>query len=1073
MISSIFEQDNASLFDQSQSLMLIFEQQVEQTPDQIALSSDVDEITYRELNLKANQVAHYLSNHGISAGQLVGLYLERSVELVIVLLGILKAGGAYVPLDSGMLAKRVTAILRDCKPHLLVSRGGLCSNINLNTPPLINLDSAWAAIEKQPSHNLDSTVKEDTLLYMIYTSGLTGHPKAVQGVYQGIINRLYWGWDEYPFQAQEIASHRMSISSVDHIAEVLSPLLKGIPLAILSSAQANDPEALVLALSRKKITRLVIVPSLLKSMLLVRKDLVFHLSHLKYVFCSGEALSKGLAKLFYQRFKHARLINIYGTTETSADVTWYEVKRSDVDNVLAYFSKEMNFTNISPINHQADDADNIMGGEITTTDVSVERLAKYFQQTRMAEFPTKLAQYSDWFRQQVLPYSINTASPVYVGHMTSALPDFVHDVSKLISQMNQNLVKIETAKSAIFLEREALAMLHRCFYGFDDAFYDKYVQKVNTNLGLVTTGGTISNITALMIARNRALSRLTGGRDWQGQSIYAILAASGYKDFVLLGSKLMHYSMKKSASVLGLGMNNIVHVESTPDGILDTVDLNRKLKQCENNGLLVFAMIGIAGATETGHIDPLEQMADIAQSHGIYFHVDAAWGGIGMFSDKYRSRFKGLEKAQSVTFCAHKQLYLPQGISICLFRNPKELQYGETTAAYQATPDSYDVGRFSIEGSRSAMALLIHASMQLIGRKGYEALFNVSVEKAMFFARIVDAMSCFELQFEPPLNIVNYRYIPQKFRSKLLSKQLSPADNEMINDVNRRIQETQFLHGATFVSKTTLTNTGYGQDCPIVVFRVILANPLTTQLDIHHVLEDQLKIAQEICGDDNKNDDLQYFSLADAFSESITLKEKPEESLVPIGKPLPNCQIYILDENRKRVAKGETGEIYVGGVAVSRGYFHRPEKPYQRFIPDPFSDRPNAQLFRTGDRGKWLDDGNIDYRGRNDDLVKIEGHRIELSEVEATLQEISSIMHCAISVSSDEQGNKFLVAHLVLNESHENENQPKLLKLIKHLVKKKLPGYMVPRQYSVLKEMPFTLGGKINKQALAVPVCSL
>jgi putative pyridoxal-dependent aspartate 1-decarboxylase len=342
--------------------------------------------------------------------------------------------------------------------------------------------------------------------------------------------------------------------------------------------------------------------------------------------------------------------------------------------------------------------------------------------------------------------------------MTSALPDFVHDVSKLISQMNQNLVKIETAKSAIFLEREALAMLHRCFYGLDDDFYDSYVQKVNTNLGLVTTGGTISNITALMIARNRALSKLAGGLDWQGQSIYSILAASGYRDLVLLGSKLMHYSMKKSASVLGLGTRNIVHVDFTPEGVLDTADLNRKLEQCAQDGLLVFAIVGIAGATETGHIDPLEQMADIAQCRGIYFHVDAAWGGSALFSDKYRSRFKGLERAQSVTFCAHKQLYLPQGISVCLFRDPEELQYGETTAAYQATPDSYDVGRFSIEGSRSAMALLVHASLQLIGRKGYEALFNASVDKALFFARIVDSMDCFELLFEPPLNIVNYRY---------------------------------------------------------------------------------------------------------------------------------------------------------------------------------------------------------------------------------------------------------------------------------------------------------------------------
>lgn len=1056
-----------------QSLKSIFEQQVKQTPDQIALSEGVYEITYRELNAKANQIAHYLLSCGIKSGQLVAFHLERSVESVVVLLGMIKAGGAYVPIDSGMPAERVTAILRDCQPRVLITREALRANIAPNVPDLVNLDTDWSIIGSQPSSNPDITVAGDALLYVIYTSGLTGHPKAVQGAYQGIINRLRWTWNEYPFHEQEIACHRVSISAVDHVAEIFAPLLKGTPLVILSNIQANDPNELILVLSRKKITRLVVVPSLLKSILSVRKDLVFHLPHLRYVFCSGEALSKGLAGLFYQRFKPARLINIYGATETSADATWYEVKRSDVDNVLEYFSKALDFRDFNLAGPQ-DDGENVIHSNITAANISVEDLAKRFQQTRMAESPTGLPEYFHWFRKEVLPYSIDTASPLYIGHMTSALPDFVHDVSKLISQMNQNLVKIETAKSAIFLEREALAMLHRCFYQRDDAFYHKYIQKVNANLGLVTTGGTISNITALMIARNRALSHLVGGRDWSDQSIYSILGASGYKDLVLLGSKLMHYSIKKSASVLGLGTRNIVHVEFAADGALDADDLNCKLEQCQRDGLLVFAIVGIAGATETGHIDPLEQMADIAEKYKIHFHIDAAWGGSALFSEKYRLRFKGLERGDSVTFCAHKQLYLPLGISVCLFRDPDALQYGQTTAAYQATPDSYDVGRFSIEGSRSAMALLVHASLQLIGRKGYEALFNASIDKAMFFASIVGSMDCFELLFKPPLNIVNYRYIPQAYRHKLRSRTLSPADNQIINDINQKIQQTQFLRGTTFVSKTSLTNTHYGQDCPIVVFRVILANPLTTQSDIHQVLEDQLEIAQEICGDEidqtlGGSDDLHAFSLADAFSASAVLTEGPEEPLVPIGKPLPNCQVYILDKNHKPVPAGETGEIYVGGLAVSPGYLHRPDEPYERFVPDPFSDQPDAIMFRTGDRGKWLDDGNIDYRGRNDDLIKISGYRVELSEVEATLQEITSIVHCAISVSSDAQGDKYLVAHLVLNESHDTAGQ---LKSVKRFIRQKLPEYMIPREYLILGKMPFTLGGKIDRQALVRPICS-
>lgn len=1050
------------------SLAALFEAQVARSPGETAVSCGLYDISYRELNAKANRLAAHLIQLGIGPERLVGVYLERSVELIITLLSIVKAGGAYIPLDTGMPAERIDAVLDDCRPPVLITRGAPHIDIGRRVPNLIDLDADWPIIEGLSAANPGVAVDDETLLYVLYTTGLTGQPKAVQGLCGGTVNRLRWAWEQYPYRAAEVACQRVSISFVDHVAELFAPLLAGTRLVILPGRQANDPQELVDALSRKRISRLVVAPSLLKAILCVRRDLLFHLPHLRYVFCSGEALSTALAGLFYQRFKQTRLINVYGATETSADATFYEVQRSDVDTVLAYFSRSAGAGIGAGVVGAGVDAAGEPGA-ITVPDVPVDALATRFCNTRMAESPERLATYLDWLRQAVLPFSIDTASPRYIGHMTSALPDFVHDLSRLISELNQNLVKVETAKSAIFLEREALAMLHRCFYGLDDAFYDAQVQKKNANLGLVTSGGTISNITALMIARNRVLSRLAGGGDRSRQSIYQVLQASGYRDLVLLGSGLMHYSMKKAASVLGLGTRNLLHVRTGADGALDTADLNDKLAQCRDDGLLVFAIVGIAGATETGHIDPLAQMADIAEAHGVDFHVDAAWGGSGMFSLRHRQRFAGLERAQSVTFCAHKQLYLPQGISVCLFRDPDALQHGATTAAYQATPDSYDVGRFSIEGSRSAMALLVHAALQVIGRKGYEALFNASMDKARFFADIVAAMDGFELLFDPPLNIVNYRYIPVAYRARLHEGRLDAADNRAINELNKRIQETQFERGSSFVSKTTLRNTSYGADCPIVVFRVVLANPLTTQSDIHQVLEDQLAIARELCGDPpqaarNGDSGLVGLSLADAFSETVVLKESLGEPTVPIGRPLPGCRVRILDDQQQPVGAGEVGEIHVGGRVLARGYLHPPRDRRERFLPDPLSQRPGARLFRTGDRGRWLDDGNIEYRGRNDDLVKIDGLPVELSELESTLHEIPSIKHCAVTVHSDPRGPRFLVAHVELDDG--GEDLDTVLAAIAAAARAKLPAHMVPREIRHIGRMPLTLSGKIDRKRL-------
>jgi len=972
-----------------------------------------------------------------------------------------------VPLDTSLPAQRIDAILDDCQPRVLITRGAPRFDIGHRGAKLIDLDADWPVIERQPPHNPGIEVDAETLAYVIYTTGLTGHPKAVQGICRGIVNRLRFAWDQFPFEAQEISCQRVSISFVDHVAELFAPLLAGIRLVILPGRQANDPAELVTALARKHISRVVVAPSLLRSMLCVRKDTLFHLPHLRYVFCSGEALSTALAGLFHQRVKHTRLINVYGATETSADATWYEVRRSDVDRVFAYFSRS---ASIGTLAATTGDDGLAVAGDITAANVPVDALATRFQGTRMADCPRPLSNYLDWLHERVLPYSIDTASPRYIGHMTSALPDFVHDLSKLISELNQNLVKIETAKSAIFMEREALAMLHRCFYNFTDDHYATYVQQKNANLGLVTSGGTLSNITALMIARNRALAKLAGDADWSHQSIYTTLQASGYRDLVVLGSRLMHYSMKKAASVLGLGMRNLLHVESAADGALDTEDLRRKLSWCRQEGLLVFAIVGIAGATETGHIDPLAQMAAIAEANGIDFHVDAAWGGSGLFSAQHRGRFDGIERAQSVTFCAHKQLYLPQGISVCLFRDPHALGYGATTAAYQATPDSYDVGRFSIEGSRSAMALLVHAALQVIGRKGYEALFNASMDKARFFADIVAALDCFELLFDPPLNIVNYRYIPAAYRGKLKDGALDASDNQAINALNRRIQETQFERGSSFVSKTTLSNTRYGADNPIVVFRVVLANPLTTQSDIHQVLEDQLAIAREITGDHPGPDDNQRatgLSLADAFSETLVLKEILGGPMIPIGKPLPHCQVHILDDRQQPVAPGAIGELYIGGAAVARGYLHPPRDGRDRFIADPFASHPGARLFRTGDRGRILEDGTIEYRGRNDDLVKIHGFPVELSELESVLHEIAPIKHCAVMVRGDTHGDRFLVAYVELDGAEETlEAGQRALASIEAEMRARLPAHMIPRRLRLVARMPLTLSGKIDRKQL-------
>jgi amino acid adenylation domain-containing protein len=185
---------------------------------------------------------------------------------------------------------------------------------------------------------------------------------------------------------------------------------------------------------------------------------------------------------------------------------------------------------------------------------------------------------------------------------------------------------------------------------------------------------------------------------------------------------------------------------------------------------------------------------------------------------------------------------------------------------------------------------------------------------------------------------------------------------------------------------------------------------------------------------------------------------------VPIGRPVANTQIYILDTHDQPVPVGVSGELHIGGIQVARGYLNRPELTAEKFIPDPFSTDPNARLFKTGDLARWLADGNIEYLGRIDFQVKIRGFRIELGEIETALTRYAQIREAIVLVREDSPGDKRLVAYIVPSDG----SSPDIAGLRTHL-KSSLPEYMIPAAFVVLESLPLTPNGKVDRKALPPP----
>lgn len=303
----------------------LFEAQAERTPNSVAVEIEDKMITYDKLNRRANKLAHHLQMLGVVPGTFVGIYAERSIEMVVGLMGILKSGGAYVPLDPNYPHDRLAFMLDDSQVPVLVTAGKELENLPEYAGKVVSINRDKGINNIESDVNLDSGVKPDNPAYVIYTSGSTGKPKGVVGLHRGAINRFNWMWRLYPFDENEICCQKTSLSFVDFVWELFGPLLQGIKTVIFPDDIVQDPIQLAQSLAANHVTRIHLVPSLLRAVLEASDNLQDQLSGLKIWITSGEEISADLAQRFREIMPHAKLINLYGSSEVSADVTCYEI----------------------------------------------------------------------------------------------------------------------------------------------------------------------------------------------------------------------------------------------------------------------------------------------------------------------------------------------------------------------------------------------------------------------------------------------------------------------------------------------------------------------------------------------------------------------------------------------------------------------------------------------------------------------------------------------------------------------------------------------------------------------------
>jgi len=315
-------------YPQDKSIHQLFEEQVERTPDAIALIYQNQHLTYRELNCRANQLAHYLRSLGVEADRLVGLCVERSLEMLVGMLGILKAGGAYVPLDPEYPQERLSFMLEDTQVTVLLTQEKFLETLSAtslleqNQGRIVCLDTNWQTIEQANHDNLHSTVSGENLAYVIYTSGSTGKPKGVV-VPQRAVNRLVLNTNYIQLTANDCIAQAANIAFDAATFEIWGALLNGAKLMLINQSALLSPEEFSANLSSQGVSVLFLTTALFNQL---SSFVPQAFSSLKYLLFGGEAVDPRWVQEVLDKGAPQKLLHVYGPTENTTFSSWYLVE---------------------------------------------------------------------------------------------------------------------------------------------------------------------------------------------------------------------------------------------------------------------------------------------------------------------------------------------------------------------------------------------------------------------------------------------------------------------------------------------------------------------------------------------------------------------------------------------------------------------------------------------------------------------------------------------------------------------------------------------------------------------------
>ncbi|WP_101843126.1 aspartate aminotransferase family protein [Halobacillus sp. Marseille-P3879] len=412
--------------------------------------------------------------------------------------------------------------------------------------------------------------------------------------------------------------------------------------------------------------------------------------------------------------------------------------------------------------------------------------------------------------QTILRNNIQITNPKTIGHLHCP-PLLTGIAAELIAAVyNQSMDSWDQSPSASFMEEEMIHWLTEQF------------QLGRDSGGTFSSGGTQSNYMGLLLARDHVCENKFGHNVQQDG-----LPPQSNK-LKILCSKEAHFTVKKSASQLGLGEGAVVTVETDDDHRMCIHDLTSKVDELRKNGDIPFALVATCGTTDFGSVDPLSELADYTADNQLWYHVDAAYGGALILSDSHRNKLTGIEKADSITVDFHKLFYQPISCGAFLVNNESHFKYLNHHADYLNPKEDEDEGiphlvNKTVATSRRFDALKLWISLRVVGTDRFQKMIDHTFLVAQQAAEVIDGWKDLEgANRVPELNTVLFRFN---------SKEVPEGEADQLN---REIQKNLFHEGSAFAAKTKVNNNVY--------LKFTILNPRTTLADVKEILSDVTRI---------------------------------------------------------------------------------------------------------------------------------------------------------------------------------------------------------------------------------------